>query len=96
MDADGVMNVNLPDSAAAILTEDGVRHLLFAEEVEEGDDGFFDCGGTHLSLDGGNIFLYYASQSLLVAELKNFVASGILECMKIDTTIGSLIFVVSS
>ena len=56
MDADGVMNVNLPDSAAAILTEDGVRHLLFAEEVEEGDDGFFDCGGTHLSLDGENMF----------------------------------------
>ena len=28
-----------------------MRHLLFAEEVEEGDDGLFDCGGAHLSLE---------------------------------------------
>ena len=39
-----------PDSAAATLIEDGVGHLLLAEEVEEGDDGLFHRGGAHLSL----------------------------------------------
>ena len=60
---DGGMNNNLPDSTAAILTEDGVRHLLFAEEVQEGDDGLFDCGGTHLSLEREYSTYIYSSNT---------------------------------
>ena len=41
---------NVPDSAATALVEDGVRHLLLAKEVEEGDDGLLHRRGAHLSL----------------------------------------------
>ena len=41
---------NMPDSAATALVEDGVRHLILAKEVEEGDDGLLHSRGTHLSL----------------------------------------------
>ena len=44
------MLVNMPDSAATALLEDGARHLLLAKEVEEGDDGLLHRRGAHLSL----------------------------------------------